>query len=103
MAGEARPPTTARDTHRAGLWSVGFGVAGVVGLLWTWAVSVLDDLNPPNAVRIPLILLLPIGVVGALAAGVQAVPGTGRHLGVAGMVTAGAAVLGFVVLLFAAG
>lgn len=89
---------TTSTTARPGTWSVGFGLAAVTGLLWTWAVSVLPDLNPPGAVRIPLILLLPVGVVGAVVAGVAALRGPGRRRGVVGMALAGATTAAFVVL-----
>lgn len=91
------------DTARAGRLSVVFGALAVAGLAWTWALSTLPDLNPPNWLRIPGILLLPLGVLAALVTALIAVRGRGRRDAVVGLVLAGAAVAGFIALLAVAG
>lgn len=90
-------------TSRAGVWSVVLGLLAHVGLAWVWALSVGMGLDVPDAVRDGLALLLPAGVIGALAGGIHAYPGAGRRLAVAGISLAAAAVVGFLVLLLVGG
>ena len=95
--------TPTRDTERSGLLSIVFGVLALLGLAWTWVLSVSDVLDPPSWIRIPGILLMPAALIAALAAGLQARQGTGRRRGDVGLVLAGLVVLAFVVLLNVAG
>ena len=90
-------------TARTGRYSIVLGALALGALAWTWALSVLPDLNPPNLVRIPGILLLPVGVLAGLATGVVALRGDGHRDAVIGLALAGLAVVGFVVLLAVAG
>ena len=95
--------TLTRDTQRSGLLSIVFGVLALLGLGWTWVLSVSDVLDPPNWVRIPGILLMPAGLIAAVAFGLQARQGTGRQRGTVGLVLAALVVLAFVALLNVAG
>ena len=49
------------DSVRAGRLSVGFGVAALAALGWTWALSTLADVNPPDWIGIIGILVLLTG------------------------------------------
>lgn len=95
--------TPTRDTERSGLLSIVFGALALLGFVWTWVLSVSDVLDPPNWIRIPGILLMPVALVAAVAAGLQARQGTGRRRGDVGLVLAALVVLAFVVLLNVAG
>jgi hypothetical protein len=107
-AGEAVKRTVLRDegttdTTRSGVWSVAFGLLSQAGLAWIWALSAGVDLGTSDAVAEVIALLLPVGVVGALAGGVHAYPGTGRRLAVVGIFLAGAAVVGLLAVLLVGG
>ena len=103
MKGRVTTETPTRDTERSGLLSIAFGVLALVGLGWTWVLSVSEVVDPPNWIRIPGILLLPAGLIAAVAFGLQARQGTGRERGLVGLVLAAASVLVFVVLLTVVG
>jgi hypothetical protein len=88
---------------RAGGASVVLGVVGLVGLAVTWVLSTTDVVDPPNAVRIPFILLLPVGLFGALLAGLLGLRGGRRPLALTGLALSAATLAAFVVLLNVAG
>ena len=92
-----------RDTRRSGLVSIVCGVVAVLALLWTWVLSVSDVLDPPDWVRIPGILLMPMALVVGGAAALQARQGTGRRRATVGLGLLALTVLGFIVLLNVAG
>ena len=82
---------------------VGLALVAACGLAFTWVLSVSDAIDPPNWVRIPLILMLPFGVVGSLLAAGGAWQGGARARAATGLVLTATVVIGFVVLLTIAG
>lgn len=53
--------------NRAGALSAALGAAGFAALVWAWLLT--TTLDPPTWVRVPGLVLLPIGSLGSLAAG----------------------------------
>lgn len=85
--------------QRWGAWSIALAVAAACGLAATWVLSVSDVIDPPSWVRIPAILLLPIGVIGSLLTASGAWQGGARARAATGLAVTAAVVIGFVVLL----
>ena len=92
-----------KDPARWGAWSIALAVAAVGGLVFTWVLSVSDVMDPPNWARIPVILLLPFGVIGSLLAASGAWQGGDKARATIGLALTAAVVIGFVVLLNIAG
>ena len=91
------------DSVLAGRLSVGFVIAALAALGWTWALSTLADFNPPDWIRIMGILVLSEGSSGVVSRGCRGCGGAERQPAIVGPVIAGLAVVGFVVLLSVAG
>lgn len=89
-----------------GLWSLVCGLASVVGVLMIGQASFgwIPAFDPAGWLRVVSGWLIPIGVIGGFSLGVVSVRrGSGRRLGVAGMVAALVAVGGFVAMLVSGG
>ena len=87
--------------HASRLW----GWAGVTsaalaaaGLACTWAYSV-TEFDPVPWLRIPLILLLPLGLVATLLCAAIAWPGPGRRLAAVALAVSAVVVAAFITLL----
>ena len=89
--------------RRWGAWSIALALAAACGLAFAWVLSVSDVVDPPNWVRIPALLVLPIGVIGSLLTASGAWQGGARTRAAAGLAITAAVVVGFVVLLLVAG
>jgi hypothetical protein len=85
-------------SKRAGVVAAVLGLLGLAGFLWMWAVTA-TPMDPPEWARIVGIWLLPIGIVGALVAGIPNVRGPGRAWAVVGLVAAAVALIGAVLLI----
>jgi hypothetical protein len=68
LTGHIRPDLVHRARNPAGALSAILGALGFAGFVWTWLVTAAID--PPSWVRVPGLLLLPVGMLGALGAGV---------------------------------
>ena len=95
--------STRRETRHArpasiGVMSAVLGLIGLAGFAWTWVLTA-GSVDPPEWLRIAGVWLMPIGIIGALVTGIMAVRGPGRAWAITGIVLAGAAVLGFVLLI----
>ena len=70
--GHVPHPSRHRALHRsgnpAGELSAILGAAGFGALVWAWLLTAAID--PPAWVRVPGLLLLPVGALGSLGAGV---------------------------------
>ena len=89
---------TAARPAALGVTSAILGLIGLAGFAWTWLLTA-GPFDPPEWLRIAGVWLMPIGIVGALVTGIMAVRGAGRGWAITGLVLAGAAVLGFVLLI----
>ena len=102
MTGRAKAttprPDAGRRSRRAGLFSLGFGVVAVVSLLWVWLISVETSFDPPERLRIAGSSLLPIGIGGAVAAGVVAFRGGDRARALVGIGLGIVPLVAFIVL-----
>ena len=65
-------PSRHRSLHRAqnpaGALSAVLGALGFAALVWAWLVTAAID--PPGWLRVPGLLLLPVGALGSLGVGV---------------------------------
>jgi hypothetical protein len=86
------------DGRRLGIVCVVFGALAVAALCWTWALSA-TDLNPPNWIRIPGVLALPIGVMVSAGSAIRGRRTAPRGLIAAGLALTAVALIGFIVLL----
>jgi hypothetical protein len=68
MTGHLRPGLSHRTGNPAGVLSAILGGLGFAGFVWTWLVTAAID--PPAWVRVPGLLLLPLGTLGSLGIGV---------------------------------
>lgn len=75
-----------------------FAVVALVGLLCTWGYSV-TDVDPVPWLRIPLILLMPFGLVAALLSSGLAWAGGERQLSAVGLGISALVVSAFIILL----
>lgn len=57
-----------RAANPAGVLSTVLGLVGFASLVWAWLLTTTID--PPTWVRVPGLLLLPIGALGSLGVGV---------------------------------
>lgn len=98
-------PAAAADarSRRAGSLALVLGLMALAATAFTWVLSLSDDVNPPNGIRVAGLVWLPIGFFGAPLAFMAARRGPGRRHGLLGLATAGLGLVAFVVLLFVAG
>ena len=68
MTRHVRPDLVHRARNPAGALSAILGALGFAGFVWTWLVSTAID--PPTWLRVPGLLLMPIGTLGSLGIGV---------------------------------
>lgn len=85
-------------SRRWGWVSIISGVIALTGFLWTWSYSV-SDVDPVPWLRIPLILLLPLGLIAATLSAVIAWRGAGRRLAWIGLGVSAAVLAAFIVML----
>ena len=97
------PHDASAPGRRWGARAIALALVGATGLGWTATYS-LTDVDPVPGLRIPLILLMPAGLVGAVLAAAYAwsIGGTARRRAAAALVIAGLVVAGFVALLMTA-
>ena len=69
---------------------------------WTWALSV-TDWNPPNWIRIPGVLALPVGAAVSAGSAIGGRRSAPRGLAAAGLALTAADLIGFIVLLVVLG
>jgi hypothetical protein len=103
--GERRPAVSGAAVpygRRLGIICAVFGAVAVASFCWTWALSV-TDLDPPNWIRIPGILALPLGVVAAVGSAIAGRRSAPRGLLATGLALAAAALVGFLVLIVVLG
>lgn len=74
------------------------GLLGLAAFAWTWILSAAP-IDPPEWLRIVGVWLMPIGIVGALVAGIAGLRGPGRPWAIAGLVLAAVAIIAFVLLI----
>ena len=82
----------------AGRMSAAFGLSAIAALVWLWVLTA-TPLDPPNWVRILGLAFLPVGVVGAVIAGMSGRRGAGRTYALVGLSAAAVTVIGFVLLI----
>ena len=86
-----------RDRDRtAGLLSAVAGLVALAAFVWAWLLSTV--LDPPNWVRVPGLLLLPVGLGVAIGAGLAGRRGAGRPWALAGLALVLVTVAGLVAL-----
>lgn len=68
ITGHVPHPGLHRAENPAGTLSAVLGVLGLAALLWAWLLT--TTLDPPSWVRIPGLVLLPVGSLGSLGVGV---------------------------------
>jgi hypothetical protein len=85
-------------SRRLGIAAAVSGLIGLAGFAWLWLVTA-TPIDPPGWARIIGIWLMPIGIVGALAAGISSVRGSGRPWAIAGLVLAGVTVVAAALLI----
>jgi hypothetical protein len=68
ITGPIQHPAIRHARNPAGALSAVLGAIGFAALVWAWLLTTTID--PPNWVRVPGLLLLPIGSLGSLGAGV---------------------------------
>lgn len=90
--------TTMSTSGVAGRVATLFAAIGAAAMVFVWVISTSDELDPPEWVRIVGSLLVPIGLVGAVGAGIVGLRGSGRSWAVAGIALAAIVVVVFVVL-----
>lgn len=93
---------TQRAESLVGQISAGFGALALVGVAWV-AVLTFSSLDPPEAVRITGTLFLPLGLGGAVGAGIAGRHGASRPWALLGMALAAAAVVALTLMQLAAG
>jgi hypothetical protein len=64
MTTEVRPPTKITSKVPAGTVTLVLGVLFAAAVLFTYALSLIDILNPPDWVRVVGLMWLPIGFAG---------------------------------------
>ena len=97
---------TARDTkgtERAGTIALALGVLALAATVYTYVLSLSEDVNPPDWLRIAGLVWLPLGFFGTPVAYALARNGAGRHRAQIGLALAGLGLLAFGALLFIAG
>ena len=82
----------------AGGMSAAFGLSGIAALVWLWMLTA-TPIDPANWVRILGLAFLPVGVVGAVIAGISGLRGAGRRYALVGLSAAAVTVIGFVLLI----
>lgn len=99
------PGTASPDavSDRAGTTTLVLGVLFLAATVFTYVLSLSDQVNPPNWVRALGLVWLPIGFFGTPIAYTFARTGEGRFRGRVGVAFALVGLLAFVVLLFVAG
>lgn len=88
---------------RAGTVTLVLGALFLAATVFTYALSLSDQVNPPHWVRVLGLVWLPAGLFGTPVAYAFARSGAGRTRGRAGLAVAIVALVAFVVLMFAAG
>lgn len=90
--------TRAPAPRWVGVSSAVLGLIGLAGFAWTWILSV-GPIDPPEWLRIAGVWLMPIGIFGALIAGIAGFRGPGRPWAIVGLVIAAIAIVAFVLLI----
>ncbi|MCR8671841.1 hypothetical protein NWP09_11915, partial [Agrococcus sp. HG114] len=84
-------------SRRLGALAAACGLAGLIGTGWLWAITA-TDLDAPEWLRVLGAWLMPVGILGGLIVGIPTARGPGRPAAVVGIVLAGLALVGAVVL-----
>ena len=90
--------TTMSTSGVAGRVGFAFAAVAAAAMVFVWSISTSGALDPPAWVRIGGSLLVPVGIAGAVGAGLLGLRGSGRRWAIAGLAVAAAAVVVFVVL-----
>jgi hypothetical protein len=84
--------------RRGGVTAAILGLVGLAAFAWTWILSA-TPIDPPEWLRIVGVWLMPIGIFGALIAGIAGLRGPGRPWAIVGLVLAGVTIVAFVLLI----
>jgi hypothetical protein len=79
------------------------GVLAGAATVFVYVLSLSEDFNPPNWIRVVGLVWLPVGFFGAPILYTRAHNGPGRRRGQVGLSVAAIGLVAFVVLLFAVG
>jgi hypothetical protein len=84
-----------RAENPAGVLSTVLGLVGFAALVWAWLLTTID---PPNWVRVPGLVLLPIGSLGSLGVGVIGMLAPPRRWAAVGLTLGALTLLGLLLL-----
>jgi hypothetical protein len=98
MTGHIRPDLMHRARNPAGVLSAILGALGFAGFVWTWLVTAAID--PPTWIRVPGLLLLPVGTLGSLGIGVIGLLTRPRAWAAVGVILGVLSLVGLTVLEF---
>jgi hypothetical protein len=96
ITGHVQHPVLRHARNPAGALSAALGAIGFAALVWAWLLT--TTLDPPTWVRAPGLVLLPIGSLGSLAAGVVGLLTTPRRWAEVGLALGVLTLVGLVVL-----
>lgn len=85
-----------RAANPAGVMSTILGLVGFAALVWAWLLTTTID--PPTWVRVPGLVLLPIGTLGSLGVGVIGMLAPPRRWAAVGLTLGVLALVGLLVL-----